>query len=333
MKAVRINETGSPDVLRVEDVDVPRPGPGQVLIRVAVAGINFTDIMARQGVYVVREAAPPLPRVLGTEVAGIVTETGPGVPAALSGKRVVSFVDGGYAEYAVAPAGMVTELPPDVDLGEAVSYLVQGVTAWQLLKDCGRLAAGQSVLVHSAAGGVGTLAIQLARAFGASTVLATAGSAAKRQLALELGADAAFDYTNPDWADEVLKATGGVGADIVLDAVGGEIGEQSLRCLAPFGRLVVYGVSSKSLAAFAGSQLMHKNQSVTGYWLTSRLGARGTDEAAATNAGQIVGSLLGLASDGQLRGIVRHAFPLEEAAAAHRAIADRRTVGKVILTV
>ncbi|MGH3249562.1 MAG: quinone oxidoreductase family protein [Trebonia sp.] len=333
MKAVRIHETGSPDVMRVEDLDVPRPGTGQVLIRVAVAGINFTDIMARQGVYVVREAAPPMPTVLGTEVAGIVVGTGPGVPDAMTGKRVVSFVDGGYAEYAVAPAGMVTELPPEVDLGEAVSYLVQGVTAWQLLKDCGHLGDGQSVLVHSAAGGVGTLAVQLARVFGAGTVLATAGSAAKRQLAVELGADAAFDYTTPDWADEVLKATSGRGVDVILDAVGGEVGEQSLRCLAPFGRLVVYGVSGKSLAAFAGSQLMHKNQSVVGYWLTSRLGPRAADDEASARAGQVVESLLGLAGKGQLRGIVRHAFSLEDAATAHRAIADRRTVGKVILTV
>jgi NADPH:quinone reductase-like Zn-dependent oxidoreductase len=129
----------------------------------------------------------------------------------------------------------------------------------------------ESVLVHSAAGGVGTVAVQLAGAFGASTVIATAGSADKRKLAAELGADVAVDYTQRDWADTVLASTGGRGVDIVLDAVGGDIGEQSLTCLAPFGRLVVYGVSSSRLSAFSGSQQMHKNQSMTGYWLTGRL--------------------------------------------------------------
>jgi NADPH2:quinone reductase len=181
--------------------------------------------------------------------------------------------------------------------------------------------------VHSAAGGVGTLAVQLAKVLGASTVIATAGSAAKRDLAAELGADVVADYTAPGWSDEVLALTGGRGADIILDAVGGDIGEQSLDCLAPFGRLVAYGVSSKRLAPFAGTQLMHKNQTVTGYWLTGRL------EADSRSGADVVANLIELAEAGRLRGVVRHAFPLEDAAAAHRAIADRRTVGKVVLTV
>ena len=181
--------------------------------------------------------------------------------------------------------------------------------------------------MHSAAGGVGSLAVQLAKAFGASAVIAAAGSADKRKLATDLGADVTVDYTQPHWGDTVLASTGGRGADIILDAVGGDVGEQSLACLAPFGRLVVYGVSSKRLSPFSGSQLMHKNQSVTGYWLTSRLVQ---DSEAIT---QVVASLVKLAGAGQLRGVVRHAFPLESAADAHRAISDRRTVGKVVLTV
>src|SRR4051794_30606125 len=271
MNAIRMHETGGVEVLRVEDVDTPVPGEGEVLIRVAVAGVNYTDVMARQGVYMSRDAALDLPAVLGTEVAGVVTAAGPGVPEQIVGKRVIAFVHGGYAEYAIAPVRLVAELPAALDFAVAVSFLVQGVTAWQLLRDCGRLEAGQSVLVHSAAGGVGTLAVQLAKALGASTVVATAGSADKRRLALELGADVALDYTSPDWVEQVLEATDGRGVDIVLDAVGGDIGELSLGCLAPFGRLVVYGVASKRLASFAGSQLMQRNQSVVGYWLTSRL--------------------------------------------------------------
>ncbi len=326
MKAIRMHETGSPEVLKVDEIEVPVPGAGQVLIRVGVAGVNFTDVMARQGVYISKDAAPALPAILGTEVAGVIAAIGPGVPAELAGQRVVAFVRGGYAEYAIAPAALATTLPASVDLAEATAFLVQGVSAWQLLKDCARIEPGQSVLVHSAAGGVGTIAVQLAKAFGASTVIATAGSADKRKLASELGADFEVDYTLPDWADVVLGSTGGRGVDVVLDAVGGDVGEQSLTCLAPFGRLVVYGVSSKRISPFAGSQLMHKNQSVIGYWLTGRLERDGQAIA------DIVADLLKLAASGQVRGVVRHAFPLEDAAGAHRAISDRRTVGKVALT-
>jgi NADPH:quinone reductase len=329
MRAIRIHETGSPEVMRLEDVDTPGPGPGEVQIRVGAAGVNFTDVMARQGMYITRGAAPAFPLVLGTEVAGVVTAVGPDAPEALVGRRVVAFVHGGYAEFAVTTPDLVTELPAGLDLAEATSYLVQGVTAWQLLRDCGRIQPGGSVLVHAAAGGVGTLAVQLARSFGASTVIATAGSPDKRKLAMELGADVAVDYTLPEWPDAVLAATGGRGVDIVLDAVGGSVGEQSLACLAAFGTLVVYGVSSSRLASFAGSQLMHKNQSVTGYWLTSRLlhpGAGGSPTAG------IVAELLKLSQTGRLRAVVHHAFSLEQASEAHRAVSARRTVGKVVLT-
>ena len=326
MKAVRIHQTGSPEVLQLDELEVPVPGDDQVLIRVGVAGVNFTDVMARQGVYISREAAAVLPAVLGTEVAGVVTATGPGAED-LTGKRVIAFVRGGYAEYAIAPRGLVAELPPGIDLAEATAYLVQGVTAWQLLRECARIEPGESVLVHSAAGGVGTLAVQLAKAFGASTVVATAGATEKLKLATELGADLAVDYTLDDWVEAVGSATGGRGADVVLDAVGGDIGEQSLQCLAPFGRLVTYGVSSKLLAAFSGSQLMQKNQTVSGYWLTGRL----THDPRPVMAA--VAGVLDLAAQGRVHAVVRHAYPLEKAADAHRAISGRGTVGKVVLTV
>lgn len=329
MKAVRIHDTGSPEVLRMDDVDTPAPGKGHVLIRVAAAGVNYTDVMARQGVYMTRDAALDLPAVLGTEVAGVVVVAGDGVPSDLVGRRVIAFVHGGYAEYAVAPLELVTRLPDSVYVAEGVSYLVQGVTAWQLLEDCGRLEAGQSVLVHSAAGGVGTLAVQIAKARGASLVIATASSDEKRQLAQELGADITIDYTKPDWSERVLEATGGQGVDVVLDAVGGDVGEQSLGSLAAYGRLVVYGVSSGRLAAFAGSQLMLKNQSVVGYWLARRLVADGTRPSVASH---VVPRLLELAVADQLHGVVRHAFALDRAAEAHRAVADRLTVGKIVLT-
>jgi NADPH:quinone reductase len=329
MKAIRIHETGGPEVMHVDDIDTPTPGPGEILIRVGIAGVNFTDVMARQGMYISKDRVPQLPLTLGTEVAGVVTAVGSEVSDDIVGRRVIAFVHGGYADYAITSPDLVTELPAGVDLAEATSYLVQGVTAWQLLRDCGRIEPGQSVLVHAAAGGVGTIAVQLAKVFGASTVVATAGSTEKRKLAMELGADVAIDYTASGWPEAVLAATGGRGADIVLDAVGGSIGEESLQCLAPFGRLIVYGVSSSRLASFAGSQLMQGNQSVSGYWLTSRLHPSG-DASSPTK--QIVPELLKLAAGGHLRGIVHHAFSLENAADAHRAVSARKTVGKVVLT-
>jgi NADPH:quinone reductase len=321
VKAIRIHETGSPEVMRLDEVDQPAPAAGQVLIRVAVAGISYIDLMARQGAY---DAGGPLPAILGTEVAGIVVAAGPGTPDDLVGTRVIAFAVGGYAEFATAPAELVTEVPADADLGEAMCYLTHGVAAWQLLTDCGRVRPGESVLVHAAAGGVGSIAVQLARVHGAATVLATAGSQDKRQLAKELGADVVLDGASPDWPGEVLAATGGRGADVVLDGVGGDVGEQSADCLAPFGRLAVYGVASKQAATFSGAQLMRKNQSVIGYWLAGR-----------PPGGQlaIVRSLLELSAAGRVHGVVRHVYPLEEAAAAHRAIGDRRTSGKVILAI
>ena len=324
MRAIRMDETGGPQVLRPVEIDRPEPGEGQVLIRVAAAGVNFTDVMARQGIYVTRDGMPALPVVPGSEVAGIVAAVGPGVLEPVVGSRVAALVNGGYAEYAVAPSELAYPLPENVDFAEAVAYLVQGITAWQLLQDCARLHAGERVLVHSAAGGVGTLAVQLAKEFGASAVIATAGSRPKLDLAAELGADVCVDYTGADWSQEVLSATDGQGVDVVLDAVGGDVTEQSLACLAPFGRLMVYGVSSKRLASFAGSQLMHKNQTVGGYWLRSRM-------AQDKSSTDVVPKLLKLAGENRLKAVVRHAFPLEQAAESHQAISDRRTVGKVVL--
>jgi NADPH2:quinone reductase len=324
VKAILIHETGSPEVIRIEDIETPKPEEGQVLIQVAAAGVNYTDILARQGSYVTREAALELPAILGTEVAGVVVGLGEGVSSPSPGTRVAALVRGGYAEYAVAPQELVYPLPSELDFAASVAYLVQGIAAWQILRDSGRLAPGEQVLVHAGAGGVGTLAIQLAKVFGASTVIATASTNAKRELAAELGADVCVDYTSADWWREVCAASDGRGVDVILDAVGGDIGEQSLDCLAPFGRLVEYGVASERLASFAGSQLMHKNQSIAGYWLSSRLARDGASAA-------VVPQLLQLAGEGRIKSIVRHVFPLEEAAEAHRAISGRHTVGKVVL--
>lgn len=324
MRAIRMHGTGSTQVLHLDDVEVPEPGFGEVQIRVVVAGMNFTDVMRRQGVYMSRSVAPTGPSIPGTEVAGVVSRVGPGIDESLVGRRVAAFVHGGYAEYAVSRSRWTYLLPDSVSMYDGAACLVQGSTAWLLLKACARLQHGESVLVHSAAGGVGTLALQLARELGAGRVLATASTGAKLDLATSLGADAAIDYTRAGWAEEVLAATGGDGVDVVLDAVGGLIGEDGLTCLADEGRIVVYGVSSKEMAPFAGSQLMQRNQSVTGFWLTSWMDRHHELP---------VHHLLSLVAAGRLTPVVRTVFPLEEVTQAQQALAERSTVGKILLTV
>lgn len=326
MKAIRIHETGGPEVMQMEDVTTPVPQEGQVLIKVAVAGVNYTDIMQRQGIYMSRESQPRLPLILGSEVAGIIAAVGPGVTTLKEGMRVIALVNGGYAEYAIAPVNYVVPIPDTLDFTHAVAFLVQGITAYQLLNDCADLQEGESVLVHSAAGGVGVMAIQVARASGAKKVIATASNDEKLYLASQVGADVAINYTQADWTEQVLAATNQHGADVILEAVGGDIAEKSLLCLAPFGRMGVYGVASKRFAPFAGTQLMHKNQTVFGYWLTTQLQNQERIHTVLTE-------LINLFSNGAIRPLVRDIFPLAHAADAHRAISERKTVGKVVLLV
>ncbi len=323
MKAIRINETGGPEVMHLEEIETPTPKEGEVLVKVAAAGINFADLAQRQGAYLTRTRTPSTP---GFEFAGTVAARGPGVSFPAEGTRVVAFGDGGYAEYALARTNTVIPIPPDLDFAHAAAFPVQGITAYQLLRESGRLQAGESVLVHAAAGGVGTLAMQLAKLMGAGTVIGTASNANKLQLARRLGADVAINYTEENWVEQVKEATGGQGADIILEMVGGTIAQQSLQCLAPYGRMVVYGAAGGEIVQFSGIQLMYKNQSIIGYWLTSRLQQADRLALAAMEVMQYLVT-------GKLEIIVGQTFPLAEAAEAHRAIAERRTMGKVVLLV
>ncbi len=323
MKAIRINETGGPEVMHMEEIETPTPKEGEVLVKVAAAGINFADLAQRQGAYLTRTRTPSTP---GFEFAGTVAARGPGVSFPAEGTRVVAFGDGGYAEYALARTNTVIPIPPDLDFAHAAAFPVQGITAYQLLRESGRLQAGESVLVHAAAGGVGTLAMQLAKLMGAGTVIGTASNADKLQLARRLGADVAINYTEENWVEQVKEATGGQGADIILEMVGGTIAQQSLQCLAPYGRMVVYGAAGGEIVQFSGIQLMYKNQSIIGYWLTSRLQQADRLALAAMEVMQYLVT-------GKLEIIVGQTFPLAEAAEAHRAIAERRTMGKVVLLV
>jgi len=323
MKAIRINETGGPEVMHLEEIETPTPKEGEVLIKVAAVGINFADLAQRQGAYLTRTQTP---MTLGLEFAGTVAALGPGVSSPEVGTRVVAFGEGAYAEYAIAPATSVIPIPPGLDFTHAAAVPVQGITAYQLLRESAQLQAGESVLVHAAAGGVGTLAVQLAKLLGAGTVVGTASTSSKLDLARRLGADTAINYTEANWVEQVKNATDGKGADIILEMVGGEIAEQSLQCLAPFGRMVVYGAASGQMVQFSGLQLMYKNQAIIGYWLTAQLSR--TDRVA-----RAMLEIMQYLSSGKLEIVVGQTFPLAEAAEAHRAIADRKTVGKTVLTV
>src|SRR6266567_6820600 len=257
MKAIRINETGGPEVMHLEEIETPIPGEGEVLIKVAAAGVNYADLAQRQGAYLTRTRTP---MTLGVEVAGTVAALGPGVSTPAEGGRVVAYVNGGYAEYALAQATTVIPIPPSLDFPQAAAFPVQGLTAYQLLRESAHIQPGESVLVHAAAGGVGTFAVQLAKLMGAGIVVGTASNDRKIDLIRKLGADAAINYTEDNWVEQVKNATRGQGSDIILEMVGGEIAEQSLKCLAPFGRMVIYGAASGKIAQFSGIQLMYKNQ-------------------------------------------------------------------------
>jgi NADPH2:quinone reductase len=321
MKAIRIHETGGPEVMHLEEIETPKPREGEALIKVAAAGINYADLIQRQGTYLTRTRTPA---TLGAEVAGTIAALGPGVSSPAPGTRVVSIVNGGYAEYAIARASMVIPIPDTLDFAHAAAFPIQGLTAYQLLREAARLQPGESVLVHAAAGGVGTLAVQLARLMQAGKVIGTASNASKLDLVRQLGADAAIDYTKDNWIEEVKAATDGRGADIILEMVGGAIARQSLQCLAPFGRMVVFGAASGEIAQFTGIQLMYKNQAIIGYWLSAWMQRADRIAAAASELMQFLAS-------GRLQIIVGQTFPLAQAAEAHRAIAERRTTGKVVL--
>src|SRR3954465_5432906 len=255
MRAVQIEEFGGPEVLQVADLPKPEPGDGEVLIEVSRSGINFADTHQRENSYLARYEVP---LVLGGEVAGTTPD----------GTRVVALVgSGGYAEYAVANEATVFPIPEGVDDGVALALIIQGLTAWHLFRTSTKLAEGESVVVISGAGGVGSLAVQLAKPFGAGRVIATASSQDKRDLTIELGADAAVDPAAEDLTGALVEANGGKLVEGVLEMAGGRTFDASLRALAPFGRLVTYGMASREQSEIRNGHLMRKSRGVIGFWL------------------------------------------------------------------
>lgn len=317
MKAVRIHELGPAGNLRLDDIDKPVPGAGEVLIKNAAAGINYADIARRNGAYLQRT---PLPYVMGLEAAGVIEAVGEGVSGFAPGQRVLALIgSGGYAEYAAAPAKQLFPIPDELGFGEASALLVQGLTAVGLLREA---KAGQSILIHAAAGGVGTILVQLAKHKGL-TVIGTASSPEKLEKVVALGADHGINYTENDWTEQVMQATGDRGVDIIIEMVGGDIIEKNLKVLAVNGTMWVYGSASGQDYKMSVLGLLNKNHIVRGYWLTL--------ESAETRAAYAA-ELLEHIRAGRLQIQVTE-FPLEKAAEAHKAIEGRKTTGKVVLTI
>jgi len=319
MRAVQLTEFGGPEVLEVREVEVPEPGEGEVLIRVSRAGINFADTHQRENAYLAKFELPFVP---GGEVAGVV-ERGDGELG--DGTRVVGMIrHGGYAEYAVAPAVTTFPIPDGVDDGVALALLVQGLTAWHLYRTSAKLEPGESVVVISGAGGVGSLAVQLAKPFGAGRVIATASSEEKRAMTLELGADAAVDSAEDDLAAALTEANGGEPVDVVLEMAGGRIFDECLKALAPFGRLVAYGISSREPNRVSSGSLMRRSQAVVGFWLMHLL-------ARPDLLREPLADLFDRAARGDLRAVVGGTYPMSEVRRAHEDLAARTTTGKLLL--
>src|SRR5919197_3777492 len=261
MRAVQIEEFGGPEVLKVADLPTPEPADGELLVKVSHAGINFADTHQRENTYLSKFEVP---LVLGGEVAGTVEK---GANGFSEGQRVLALLrSGGYAEYAAAPAATTFPIPDGVDDGVALALLIQGLTAWHLYRTSAKLEPGESVVVHAASGGVGNLAVQLAKPFGAGRVIATASSEDKRRQAVDLGADVALDPNMDDLGAALREANDGRKVDVVLEMAGGRVFDESLSALAPFGRLVPYGIASRQPNEVSSGTLMRKSQAVVGFW-------------------------------------------------------------------
>ena len=320
MRAIQVQETGGPEVLRIENVADPRPGEGEVLIRVHAAGVNFADYLARIGAYPPAGRPPLIP---GLEAAGVVEAVGPGVTGVEIGQRVMAWARGTYAELAVAPAWAVYPAPETISLEEAAAIPIVFGTAWHALVSVASLQRDEWVLVHAAGGGVGSAAVQVARQLGAR-VIATAGQDWKLERARELGADAVAGYE--DFAETARQATDGRGVDVVLEGVGKATFAASVRSMAPGGRMVIYGAPSGPRVELDTREAITRNLTLYGISVISSPLFPATAESFAREA-------LAWFDEGRLRPVVDRVYPLEEAAEAHRRLMDRDHFGKLVLRV
>jgi NADPH2:quinone reductase len=312
MKAIQITEFGGPDVMQLVDLENPTPGEGHELVNVSAIGINYADTHQTENSYLFPQKLPLIP---GVEVVG----------TNASGVRVLALVEaGGYAQQVTTHQAFMTPIPEAVSDEQALCMLVQGSTAWHILKTFGHVQPGETVVVHAAAGGVGTIAIQLAKLWGAK-VIAVASSEDKRALATSLGADVVVDATHENLGEAIRAANGGKRVNLVLEMVGGKTFDDSLEILAPFGRLVTYGMASRvAPAIIQPASLMGGSKTITGFWLQHCFGKKEL-------MNDVIEQLFALVVEGKLKPVIGATYPLSQAVIAHKAMRSRETTGKITL--
>jgi NADPH2:quinone reductase len=320
VKAIQFSEVGGPDVMKIVDIPKPEVRPKMVRVRNHAVGINFADNFFRQGTYLVR---PKLPDTPGMEGAGVIDEVGPEVEGLKAGMRVVGIGLKTYAEYSLFYANQTIPLPDFVSFEEGVAFPIQTLTAWFMMYVSHNLAAGQTVLVHSAAGGVGLVAIQIAKAAGAR-VIGTVSSDSKIAICKQYGADDVINYETQDFAKEVMRLTDNKGVDLNLDAVGKPTFEKGIECAAPFGHIILYGRAGGPPDKLDVNRLFPKALKVSGFVLFTassnhELMRRGTE------------ACFNLIKQGKLKMVIGKSFPLEQAPEAHRFMESRQSVGKLVL--
>jgi putative PIG3 family NAD(P)H quinone oxidoreductase len=325
MNAVAITTPGGPEVLKLTELSTPKPGAGQLLVKVAAAGVNRPDVAQRAGSYPPPPGHSPLP---GLEIAGEVVEAGAGTTRWKAGDKVCALVNGGgYAEYSIAEETSALPIPTGFDMVQAAALPETFFTVWNNVFDRGRLAAGEWLMVHGGSSGIGTTAIQLAKAFGAR-VIATAGSAEKCQACLDLGADRAVNYKTEDFVAAAKEATGGKGVDVILDMVGGDYTDKNIVMAAEDGRIVQIATLGGVEAKVNLARLMIKRLTLTGSTLRPR-----SREVKAGFARALEEKVWPLLAAGKVKVVMDSTFPLAEAAQAHRRLETSQHIGKVVLTV
>lgn len=322
MRAIRVHQYGGPEAMVLDEVATPQPGAGQALVRLATAGVNYIDVYFRTGAYKAEQ-----PTAIGNEGAGTVEAVGPGVTEVAVGDRVAyAMARGSYAEHAVVPAAQLVKIPDGLSFDQAAAAMLQGMTAHYLVRSTYPLKAGDTCLVHAAAGGAGLLIVQMAKALGAR-VIGTVSTEAKAQLARDTGADETIRYTEQDFEAEVKHLTSGRGVDVVYDSVGRTTFDKSLNCLRPRGTMVLFGQSSGAVAPFDPNILNGKGS----LYLTRPSLAHHvlTRDELLWRAGDVLGSV----ASGALRLRIDGKYPLARVAEAHRALESRATTGKLLVAI
>ncbi|MEW6128449.1 MAG: NADPH:quinone oxidoreductase family protein [Acidobacteriota bacterium] len=323
MKAWLVKQWGEPQQMTLEEIAIPTPAAGEVRIKNQASAVNFFDILQIQGKYQIK---PPFPFSPGAEVAGVVDAVGEGVTGFTIGDRVQAGVStGGYAEYAIAKANRIFKIPDAMSFTEAAAMYIVYQTAYFALKERAKLQAGEWLLVHSGAGGVGMSAIQIGKAFGAK-VIATAGSDEKLAFCKSLGADFTLSYRDDSWVDEIKKITTGHGVDVIYDPVGGDVFDLSSKCIATYGRLLVIGFAGGRIPTIAANRILLKNISIVGVFWGAHI------EKHPDYLAQSQNELFAMYTAGKIKPIVSKAYALEDAPQALQTLANRQAYGKLVLT-